>query len=95
MVKISGKIIAEWQTMWQGTTGHSQGIVSSVVIASAKTEQELIELSQKALGFLFWVGLRSQKAFPTSSISSRILQDSFDNQEGVPTPMLIISGKYN
>ncbi|KAK6099024.1 fatty acid synthase alpha subunit Lsd1 [Batrachochytrium dendrobatidis] len=75
-----------------GSTGHSQGIVSSVAIAASNTEQEFFDNCQKALALLFWIGLRSQNASPSTTINPSILEDSITNNEGVPTPMLAVTG---
>ncbi|KAH9250296.1 fatty acid synthase subunit beta [Batrachochytrium salamandrivorans] len=75
-----------------GSTGHSQGIVSSVAIAASNTEQEFFDNCQKALALLFWIGLRSQSASPSTTINPSILEDSISNNEGVPTPMLAVTG---
>ncbi|RKO84453.1 hypothetical protein BDK51DRAFT_23017, partial [Blyttiomyces helicus] len=75
-----------------GTTGHSQGIVSSVVLAASETEKQFVQTTQKALGLLFWIGVRSQRACPATTLNPNILQDSLANAEGVPTPMLSVTG---
>ncbi|KAJ1558895.1 beta subunit of fatty acid synthetase, partial [Nowakowskiella sp. JEL0078] len=96
MLKVLNKTPAELRKLISGSTGHSQGIVSSVVISSAETDKEFLEETQKALGLLFWIGLRSQNAFPSVTLNPNILQDSLSNNEGVPTPMLAVTGlRYN
>ncbi|KAI8805920.1 hypothetical protein BJ742DRAFT_774644 [Cladochytrium replicatum] len=92
MVKVLGLSFGEVRDLVAGTTGHSQGVVSSVVISASSTEQEFRENTQKALGLLFWIGLRTQNAFPATTISPNILQDSLSSNEGVPTPMLVVNG---
>ncbi|KAJ3244145.1 3-oxoacyl-[acyl-carrier-protein] synthase [Chytriomyces hyalinus] len=92
MLKVTDKTPAEMRSLITGTTGHSQGIVSSVVISASETEKEFLENSQKALALLFWIGLRSQNAWPATTLDPNILQDSLSNSEGVPTPMLLVSG---
>lgn len=77
----------------KGSTGHSQGIISSIVISGSSTEKEFIENSTKAVTFLYWLGLRSRNAFPITTIGPTILSDSLQNGEGVPSPMLSINGK--
>lgn len=74
----------------QGTTGHSQGIVLAAITAAADSWESYAELAKSALSILFWIGARSQQTFPRTSITPSILQDSIDNGEGVPTPMLSI-----
>ncbi|ORX59428.1 fatty acid synthase [Hesseltinella vesiculosa] len=75
-----------------GTTGHSQGIISSVVIAASNTFDEFLSNAEKALGLLFWMGTRAQQAFPPTSLNPTILEDSLNNNEGTPTPMLAVTG---
>ncbi|KAJ3389073.1 3-oxoacyl-[acyl-carrier-protein] synthase, partial [Entophlyctis sp. JEL0112] len=91
-LKICGITPAEMRSLIKGTTGHSQGIVSSVVIASSETEKDFVENTQKALSLLFWIGLRSQNAVPSTTLDPLILQDSIGAGEGVPTPMLLVNG---
>ncbi|KAI9352522.1 hypothetical protein DFJ73DRAFT_926469 [Zopfochytrium polystomum] len=92
MLKVLDKTPGDVRDFISGTTGHSQGIVSSVVIASSGTEAEFLENTQKALGLLFWIGLRSQQSWPATTVNPNILQDSLSNNEGNPTPMLLVSG---
>ena len=73
-----------------GTTGHSQGIVTAAAIASADTWESFEKAAKDALTTLFWIGARSEQAYPTTSIAPSILQDSVENGEGSPTPMLSI-----
>jgi malonyl CoA-acyl carrier protein transacylase len=48
--------------------------------------------TEKALGFLFWMGTRAQQAFPPTTLNPTILEDSLNNNEGTPTPMLAVTG---
>ncbi|KAJ3012001.1 UNVERIFIED_CONTAM: beta subunit of fatty acid synthetase [Siphonaria sp. JEL0065] len=93
-LKVAGKTPGEFRSLIRGTTGHSQGIVSSVVIASSETDEDFKENVRKAVGLLYWVGLFSRHEWETVStpLDSKSLQDSLNNEEGVPTPMLGISG---
>ncbi|KAF9532470.1 fatty acid synthase [Crepidotus variabilis] len=75
-----------------GATGHSQGILSAVVISASSTFEEFTENSRKALKWLFFTGLRGQEAFPVTSLEPGIVQDSIEGGEGVPGPMLSITG---
>lgn len=75
-----------------GATGHSQGIVSAVVVSTSETFDDLIENSRKALRWLFYCGLRGQQAFPPVAIEPSLVQDSLDGGEGTPSPMLSITG---
>ncbi|CAO3632523.1 unnamed protein product [Mucor hiemalis] len=77
---------------FSGTTGHSQGIMSAVVISSSSTEEEFVNNSEKALEILFWIGVRAQQASPKFTLNPTIIEDSISNNEGYPTPMLAING---
>lgn len=79
--------------MWNiGSTGHSQGIISSAVISASSTEEEFVRNAEKALGLLFWIGTRAQQVFPPTTLNPAVLEDSINNNEGNPTPMLAITG---
>lgn len=73
-----------------GTTGHSQGVVMAAATAAADTWETWPETVKSALTILFWIGARSQQTFPRTSMTPSVLQDSVDNGEGTPTPMLSI-----
>ena len=73
-----------------GTTGHSQGIVTAAAIASADTWESFAKAAKIALTMLFWIGSRSQQDYPRTSLAPSILQDSVENGEGTPTPMLSV-----
>lgn len=73
-----------------GATGHSQGIVLATVTAAADSWDTYAEIARSALTILFWIGARSQQTFPRTSMTPTMLQDSIDNGEGTPTPMLSI-----
>jgi fatty acid synthase subunit beta len=73
-----------------GVTGHSQGVVTAAAIAQAKDWATFQKAANNAIKILFWIGTRSQQAYPRTSLAPAILQDSLDNGEGTPTPMLSI-----
>ncbi|CAM1511185.1 Fc.00g086980.m01.CDS01 [Cosmosporella sp. VM-42] len=73
-----------------GTTGHSQGIVMAAATAAADSWASWREIATSVLTMLFWIGTRSQQAFPITSMTPSMLRDSLDNGEGAPTPMLSI-----
>ena len=73
---------------FSNATGHSQGIVSAFVISCSKSVDDLIFNGQKALRFLFFIGLHAELAFPRCSISPRALHNSLNV---IPSPMLSIS----
>jgi fatty acid synthase subunit alpha len=66
-----------------GAMGHSQGIVSAVVIAASGTFEEFADNSRKAIKWLFYSGLRGEQVcHPVTSVGG----------EGTPSPMLSIAG---
>lgn len=73
-----------------GTTGHSQGIVTAAAISAADSWESFNKVAKDALTMLFWIGSRSQQAYPRTSLAPSILQDSTENGEGSPTPMLSV-----
>jgi fatty acid synthase subunit beta len=73
-----------------GVTGHSQGVVTAAAIAQAKDWASFEVAAKNAISILFWIGTRSQQAYPRTSLAPGILQDSVENGEGTPTPMLSI-----
>ncbi|KAF1814692.1 beta subunit of fatty acid synthase [Eremomyces bilateralis CBS 781.70] len=74
----------------RGVTGHSQGIVTAAAIAASSDWPSFDKYAMNALKALFWIGSRSQQAYPRTSINPNYLQDSLDHGEGAPTPMLSI-----
>lgn len=73
-----------------GTSGHSQGIVMAAATAAADSWESWREIVTSTLTILFWIGTRSQQAFPVTSMTPTMLRESMDNGEGSPTPMLSI-----
>lgn len=73
-----------------GSTGHSQGVVTAAAIAASSNWETFDKQARNALTILFWIGARSQQAYPRTSLAPNVLQDSDDAGEGVPTPMLTI-----
>lgn len=73
-----------------GTTGHSQGVVTAAAIAASSNWETFDKQARNALTILFWIGARSQQAYPRTSLAPNVLQDSDDAGEGVPTPMLTV-----
>ena len=88
--KAMGQTPGDIRQRFLGTTGHSQGIVTAAAIAAADSWESYDSLAKKALTMLFWIGSRSQQAYPRTSLAPSILQDSIDNGEGSPTPMLSV-----
>ena len=73
-----------------GATGHSQGIVTAAAIAAADSWESFATAAKNALVMLFWIGSRSQQNYPRTSLAPSVLQDSVENGEGAPTPMLSV-----
>ena len=82
----------ELRSRISGATGHSQDIVSAVVIAASGTFEEFADNSRKAIKWLFYSGLRGQQAFPVASVEHSFVQDAIVGGEGTPSPMLSIAG---
>lgn len=75
-----------------GATGHSQGIVTAAAIA-ASDDWNSFELHAKAaLTVLFWIGVRSQQAYPRPSIPPGVVDDAEKHGEGAPTSALCVRG---
>lgn len=92
LVRVSNLSPESFRSLVHGATGHSQGIVSAVVLATSTTYESFLENALKASKWLFYTGLRGQEAFPILAIEPRIIQDCIENGEGSPTPMLAVSG---
>ncbi|KAI9178750.1 fatty acid synthase alpha subunit Lsd1 [Blastocladiella emersonii ATCC 22665] len=92
-VKAAGGSFDEARRSWfSAATGHSQGIVPAVAIASADSDASFLEHALQALTLLFHIGTQATLAFPPTSLPPRITRDSADNAEGTPSPMLAVSG---
>ncbi|KAJ1959241.1 fatty acid synthase alpha subunit Lsd1, partial [Dipsacomyces acuminosporus] len=91
LCKVTQRTPGELADKFKGATGHSQGIITSVVFASVTDEASFYSLSEKALGLLFAIGMHSQLAYPPTTINPAILEDSLENSEGTPGPMLSVS----
>ena len=88
--KALGLTPGEVRDYFSGTTGHSQGVVTAAAVAAADSWQSFEKFSKTALTILFWIGSRSQQAYPRTSLDPSKLQDSVENGEGTPTPMLSV-----
>ncbi|KAK9458207.1 acyl transferase domain-containing protein [Dipodascopsis uninucleata] len=88
--KILGKEPGELRSYLRGTTGHSQGIITAAAIAASSTWESFFEVSTKVLNVLFWIGCRSQQTYPRTSLAPLVIQDSQNEGEGNPSPMLSV-----
>ncbi|KAJ9060861.1 fatty acid synthase alpha subunit Lsd1 [Entomophthora muscae] len=89
-MKVLGMTPEQMRNHFVGATGHSQGIISAVAIASSSDEESFFKNSEKALGLLFWIGTRAQETYPQVTLNPAILKDSISNGEGNPSVMLAI-----
>ena len=88
--KALGKTPGEINERFSGTTGHSQGIVTAAAVSTATSWESFAKAAKEAITMLFWIGMRSQQAYPRTSLAPSILQDSVEAGEGTPTPMLSV-----
>ncbi|KAK0531483.1 fatty acid synthase alpha subunit Lsd1 [Tilletia horrida] len=91
-LRASGLSPREFRARFQGATGHSQGIVSAVVLAASHSLESLESNVVKGLGLLFHIGRLGQEAFPAFSIEPAVIGDAMTGGEGVPSPMLAVNG---
>lgn len=82
----------QMRSLFKGATGHSQGIVSAVAVASSHSWDTLEANILKAVKHLFYLGLRGQEGFPLLSLEPHIVADCVENNEGVPSTMLNVIG---
>jgi fatty acid synthase subunit alpha, fungi type len=90
--RVSGIAPGQLRDRFSGATGHSQGVVSAVAIAASTSFESFTENTKKAIRWLFFCGLRAQEAFPVLSLEPSIIDDAVEGGEGVPSPMLAVSG---
>lgn len=75
-----------------GTTGHSQGIVASLVIALSESWESFYENALKAVSLMIFIGARVGLTYPgIGDVVSWVREDSVLNGEGRPSPMLHIT----
>lgn len=88
--KTLGVTPGEFRDSLSGATGHSQGLVTAVAIASSDSWESFYENSLKAVTLLFFIGARCLTTYPRTSLPPTMLQDSLENGEGRPSPMLSV-----
>lgn len=88
--KALGQTPGDVRERFLGTTGHSQGVITAAAISASDSWVSFEKAAKNALIMLFWIGSRSQQAYPRTSLAPSILQDSVENGEGTPTPMLSV-----
>lgn len=88
--RVLGKTPGEIRQYFSGVTGHSQGLVSAVTVASSDSWESFNEQSLKGLTLLFYIGVNCQLTYPHTSLAPSILEDSVAEGEGKPSPMLSV-----
>ncbi|OVF11274.1 putative tetrafunctional fatty acid synthase subunit [Clavispora lusitaniae] len=88
--KTLGVSPGEFRDHLVGATGHSQGLVTAVAIASSDSWDSFYENALKAVTLLFFIGSRCLMAYPRTTLPPTMLQDSLENGEGRPSPMLSV-----
>lgn len=88
--KLLGIDPGELRSRFAGTSGHSQGIITAIVVSASDDWFSFTENALKAVAALFFIGSRCSQAYPNHSLPPSIFEDSIENNEGKPTPMLSI-----
>jgi fatty acid synthase subunit beta len=79
------------RSRFQGAAGHSQGVVSAVVVSASDSFESFNVNFAKALLLLKAIGARAQEAFPITHIDPFVVQDCAE-KEGIPSAMLSVYG---
>ena len=81
---------ADLPAVFQGLTGHSQGVVVAAAVATTTTWSDFHVAALNAVQILFWVGARCQQSFAENPLS-REQQDQLEkNGHGAASPMLSV-----
>ena len=91
-LRSTGLTPAEFRSHVKSTTGHSQGIISAVVLSTSDSMNSLTVNAIKAIALLFHLGKRSQEFFPMLSLDPALISDTVGGGEGEPSPMLSVAG---
>ncbi len=75
-----------------GSSGHSQGIIASTLVALGKKGEDFLEAYSQFLSFTFWMGYRGQEAFPNFAIPPEIVEKNLANGDKNPAPMVAVIG---
>ncbi|CAL9729237.1 fatty acid synthase subunit beta [Monosporozyma unispora] len=89
--KILGFTPGQLRDHLAGATGHSQGLVTAIAIAESDSWESFLDIIKKAISILFFIGVRCDLTYPNTSLPPSIVEDSIENGEGTPSPMLTIS----
>ncbi len=74
-----------------GIAGHSQGVVSAMVISASNSFASFEENFVKGIKLLAAIGRRAQEAVPVVALDCAMVKDCVNN-EGFPSSMLSING---
>ncbi len=88
--RVLGYTPGELRDLLSGATGHSQGLTTALAIAEADSWDSFFVSLAKSVTFLFFIGVRCYQVYPNTALSPSILQDSDENGEGAPYPMLSV-----
>lgn len=88
--KVLGIHPGQLRDSYKGTTGHSQGLVTALAIASSSDWASFDAQALKAIEFLFYLAVRCTQTYPQTSLPPSTVKDSEENGEGEPGPMLSI-----
>lgn len=81
----------EMRSNLKGATGHSQGLVTAIAIAESNDWDSFLKAAKKGISLLFFIGCRCNETYPNTDLPPSISEDSIENGEGLPSPMLSIS----
>ncbi|KAK2767667.1 beta subunit of fatty acid synthetase [Arachnomyces sp. PD_36] len=90
--KTLGRTPGQFLEIYGGLTGHSQGIVVAAAVAVADTWDDFQVAATNAIKILFWIGARGQQVYQEGPLESAKFEESIENEEGTPSPMLSVSG---
>ncbi|KAI5956395.1 FAS1 [Candida jiufengensis] len=88
--KILGINPGEFRDSISWSTGHSQGLITAVAISSSSDWSSFLSNSIKACSLMFYIGSRCLSIYPRTTLPPTMLQDSLNNGEGRPSPMLSV-----
>lgn len=88
--KLLGCDPRDMHSMWSGASGHSQGIVVSVIVSISTDWATFHARALEGLEILQSIGARSQEHFAMASLPPSIIENAEAHGEGSPTPMLSV-----
>lgn len=92
-LKREGVDISELLAQTVGVTGYSQGLVTACVVGLGLTGSDYLDAVFRYIKYVFYLGIRSQEAFPFTEPSSVERERSGSvNELSVPSPMAAVIG---